>query len=170
MTDRNVGGRNGRNICNNIFVLNAIINAVTKGDDEACDIIVTDGEKCVDALWAQECINTLFEYGLKNYKLVLLYEQTKNAYIAIKTATGLTDRESISNLIMQGTVFGSLLCTTVMDKLAKIFYNDKSLLYRYKNKVNVPILGMVEDVLSVAKCSSEAVNILKNLKLWTDHF
>ena len=128
-----------------------------KSDDEACDIIVTDVEKCFDALWAQECINTLYEYGLKNDKLVLLYEETKNANIAIKTATGLTDREIITNLIMQGTVFGCLICTTVMDKLAKIFYNNKALLYKYKNTVNVPILGMVDDVLCVARCSSEAV-------------
>ena len=77
LTDSNVGGRRGRNIQDNIFVVNAIINAVKKGDDEACDIIVTDVEKCFDALWAQECINTLYEYGLKNDKLVLLYEETK---------------------------------------------------------------------------------------------
>ena len=157
LTDSNVGGRRGRNIRDNIFVLNAIINAVKKGDDEACDVIVTDVEKCFDALWAQECINTLYEYGLRNDKLVLLYEETKNAYIAIKTSAGITEREDIKNLIMQGTVFGSLICTAVMDKLAKIFYGDKTLLYKYKNEVNVPILGMVDDVLCVAKCSSEAI-------------
>ena len=44
-----------------------------------------------------------------------------------------------------------------MDKLAKIFYSDESLLYKYKNKVNVPVLGMVDDVLSVANCSSSSV-------------
>ena len=93
-------------------------------------MIVTDVEKCFDALWAQECINTLFEYGLQNDKLVLLYEETKNAYIAIKTTAGMTERENIHNLIMHGTVFGSLICTAVMDKLAKIFYSDKILLYK----------------------------------------
>ena len=86
-----------------------------------------------DALWAQECINTLFEYGLTNDKLVLLYEETRNAHIAIKTSTGLTERETIENLIMQGTVFGSIICTSVMDKLGKMFYNDESLCYKYKN-------------------------------------
>ena len=44
-----------------------------------------------------------------------------------------------------------------MDKLAKIFYNDEKLLYRYKDKVEVPVLEMVDDVLCVAKCGSEAV-------------
>ena len=157
LTDSNVGGRRGRNIRDNIFVLKAIIKAVKKGEDEACDVIVTDVEKCFDALWAQECINTLYEFGLNNDKLVLLYEETKTAYIAIKTSTGLTARESIQNVIMQGTVFGSIICTTVMDKLEKIFYDDKTLLYKYKNEVDVPVLGMVDYVLCVAKCSSEAI-------------
>ena len=157
LTDSNVGGRKGRNIRDNIYVLNAIINSIKKGSEEACDVIVTDVEKCFDALWAQECINTLYEYGLNNDKLVILYEETRNAQIAVKTASGLTTREDIKNIIMQGTVFGSIICTSVMDKLAKIFYQDEKLLYTYKNEVKVPVLGMVDDVLCVAKCGSDAV-------------
>ena len=86
-----------------------------------------------------------------------MYEETKNALIAIKTASGLTKRESIRNIIMQGSAFRSLICTAVMDKLAKIFYKDESLLYKYKGEVEVPVLGMVDDVLCVAKCSNTAV-------------
>ena len=48
--------------------------------------------------------------------------------------------------------------TAVMDKLAKNFYSDKNLVYKYKNKVSVPVLGMVDDVLSVSKCSSASVS------------
>ena len=77
LTDSNVGGRRGRNIRDNIFVLSAITNSIKKGNAEACDVIVTDVEKCFDSLWAQECTNTLFEYGLQNDKLVLLHEETK---------------------------------------------------------------------------------------------
>ena len=114
-------------------------------------------EKCFDALWAQECINTLYEYGLDNDKLVLIYEETKYAQIAIKTSIGITERVNITNLIMQGTVFGSLICTAVMDKLARIFYNDSQLFYKYKGTVDVPVLGMVDDVLNVASCSEQVV-------------
>ena len=58
---------------------------------------------------------------------------------------------------MQGTVFGTIICTAVMDKLAKICYQDENLLYKYKNTVKVPVLGMVDDMLSVASCSSSSV-------------
>ena len=117
--DSNVEGKRGQNIRYTIYVLNAIINSVAAGKGQACDITVYDVEKCYDALWAQECGNTLYENGVNNDQLVLLYEEIKNAQIAIKTSVGMTERVNITNLIMQGTVFGSLICTSV--KLAKIF-------------------------------------------------
>ena len=153
LTDSNVGGRKGRGIRDNLYVINAITNSVRNGGEDSCDIQVFDVEKCFDSLWVQECVNTLYEYGFKNDKLVLLYEETKNAKIAIKTPNGTTNRENIQNIIMQGTVFGSLICTAVMDKLAQIFYENQDLVYKYKDKVDVP----VDDVLCVTKCSNKTI-------------
>ena len=59
LSDSNVGARKGRNIRDNIFVLNAITNSVTNGDEDAIDVQVFDVEKCFDALWLHECINDL---------------------------------------------------------------------------------------------------------------
>ena len=47
--------------------------------------------------------------------------------------------------------------SAVMDKLAQIFYQDPNLVYKYKDKVEVPILGMVDDVLCVTKCSNATI-------------
>ena len=157
LTDSNVGGRKGRNIRDNIFVINAITNSIKNGAEESCDIKVYDVNKCFDALWTHECINTLYELGVNNDNLVLLYEETKNAMIAIKTANGLTERKTIQNVIMQGSVFGTIMCTAVMDKLAKIFYSESNIAYKYNNTVNVPVLEMVDDVISVNQCSSKSV-------------
>ena len=54
LTDSNVGGRRGRNTRDNIFVLNAITHSITKGKEDARDVIVTDVE------------NVLTLYGHKN--------------------------------------------------------------------------------------------------------
>ena len=59
---------------------------------------------------------------------------------------------------MQGSVWGSLLCMTTMDKLAQVAYNNADLLYMYKGLVAVPPICMVDDVLSIQKCS-EATQI-----------
>ena len=86
-------------------------------------------------------MNTLYENGLRNDKLVLIYEETRNAKIAVKLSRGITIRIDIKNIIMQGTVFGSLICTSVINKLAKLLYQNSELLYKYKDVVEVPILG-----------------------------
>ena len=72
----------------------------------------------------------------------------------------MTRRVTIPNIIMQGTVWGSLKCTAKMDKLAKLAYNDESLLYKYRGKVSVPPLQMFDDILTVQKCgnTSTAIN------------
>ena len=51
LCDSNVGARKGRNIRDNIFVINAITNSIVKGKEEAVDLQVFDVEKCFDALW-----------------------------------------------------------------------------------------------------------------------
>ena len=53
---------------------------------------------------------------------------------------------------MQGTVWGSLFCTTTMDKLQKHVYQNEELLYKYKGEISVPPIQMVDDILTVQKC------------------
>ena len=54
LTDCNVGARKERNIRDNIFVLDAIMNEAVNGSKEAVDIAIYDIEKCFDALWVEE--------------------------------------------------------------------------------------------------------------------
>ena len=156
LTDANVGARKGRNIRDNLFVLNAVTNSVIRGSEGACEVGVYDAEKCFDSLWAQDCINDMYNAGCTDDKLVLLYQGTQNANIAVKTSYGISERESITNLIMQGGVFGSLMCTTSMDSLAKEVYSRPELLYKYKGVADIPPLLMVDDILTISKCSPTA--------------
>ena len=159
LSDCNVGARKNRNIRDNIFVLNAINNSIVNGDEGPVDIKVFDVEKCFDSLWVEECINDIFEAGLKNDKLALIFLTNQNANIAIKTPGGKSDRISIKNIIMQGTVWGSLLCTATMDRLGKQIYRNPDLTYKYKGVVETPSLGMVDDILCVQKCSNDTVKV-----------
>ena len=46
-----------------------------------------------------------------------------------------------------------------MDKLGKLVYQNEELLYKYKNEVSIPSLWMVDDILSIHKCSTDTVRI-----------
>ena len=62
------------------------------------------------------------------------------AQLAVKTPSGITERVTINNIVMQGTVWGSIFCTATMDKLGKLKYNNPEMLYKYKGNVGVPAL------------------------------
>ena len=57
---------------------------------------------------------------------------------------------------MQGTVWASLKCTA-QQKLGKNAYENKVPIYTYNNGVEIPPIGYVDDVLTMAKCGNSSV-------------
>ena len=159
LTDGNVGARKDRSVRDNIFVLNAIINSVENGRNEAIQVQVMDATKCFDKLWLQACINSLYEAGIDHDSLNLLYIENKNAQVAVKINNKLSARISVKDVVMQGSVWGSIKCTTTMDTMNQMAMSDKTLQYNYKGDPSIPIgiLGMVDDTLGVTKCGKEAI-------------
>ena len=78
MSDSNIGSRKGKNIRNHIFILNGIINDTVHNKNESIDIEILDYRQCFDGMWLEEVINDLYETGLKNDKLALIYEANKS--------------------------------------------------------------------------------------------
>ena len=77
LTDGNVGARKNRNIRDNIFVVNAVINSVINGKEEPIQVQKQDAEKCFDKLWLEATTNALHDAGLNSDMLNLLYEEKK---------------------------------------------------------------------------------------------
>ena len=121
-----VGARKGKNIRNHIWVLNSIMHDVLSSNKKnPIDLQVLDFQQCFDALWLEECLNDLFEGGLQDNMLSLLYESGKNVNIAIKTPTGMSERKIIDKVVMQGDVFGSLMCSKTVDTVGKECLENK---------------------------------------------
>ena len=110
-------------------------------------------------MWLQQTINSLYENGLTNDTLNLLYEENKNAQVSIKVNNKLTKRINIKDIIIQGSVWGSLKCTATMDKLNKMLLQQEQTVYKYKNdpKIKIGVLGMVDDTLSISECGNKTV-------------
>jgi hypothetical protein len=104
--------------------------------------------------------------------LCLLHLGNINAKVAVKVAGGLSERFTIGENIMQGTVWGSLTCTCTMDSLAKQMSKAPDKLFHYKG-VPIPPLEMVDDIITVTNVENtqrinEEVNTFmehKRLKL-----
>ena len=60
---------------------------------------------------------------------------------------------------MQGSVWGSLFCVVLMDKLGKLAYNNKDLLYYYKG---------LDDILGIQKCSNKSFQLNSAINTFID--
>ena len=70
-----------------------------------------DVQTCFDKLWLEASINSLYENGLQNDKLNLLFIENKVANIADKVNDKVSRRFIANNVVMQGSVWGGLKCT-----------------------------------------------------------
>ena len=75
MTDSNIGGRKNRRIQDHLFIVNGILfdnNSSRK--NKPLSVCIYGCRQCFDSLWQEEVINDIFEAGVKDDKLTLLYE------------------------------------------------------------------------------------------------
>ena len=114
MSDSQIGARRKKNIRNHIFIINGVINeAVNRG--RPIDILMHDYRQCFDTLWLEECINDLYDAGIQDDKLALIYEVNKKNQVSIKTPFGITPRVNINQIVLQGEVLGPLQCSVKVE-------------------------------------------------------
>ena len=153
MSDSQVGGRKGKNVRNHIWVLNGIISDVLATKKKTpIDIQIYDYKQSFDGLWMQECLSDLYNSGVTDDKLSLLYNINNHVKIAVKTPAGRTNREDIYNVITQGDVFGPILCSNLVDTFGRECLKDGKHTYSYRGEVDIPPLGMIDDLLCVTEC------------------
>ena len=157
MSDAQVGARENKSIRNHLFVIYSILNSVNQKESPAIDVTVYDVKKCFDNLWLEECCNNIFEAGVQDDKLVLIYEGNINNNVAIKTPAGLTNRVNIKNIVSQGSTMGPSLCATQSDLIGKDALDREEHLYMYKGEVGVPPLIMIDDVANISECGVDTV-------------
>ena len=157
MSDSNVGARKGKNIRNHIFIVNGVINEVIQDKTKAIDIQILDYKQCFDGMWLEDTVNDLYEAGITDDNLALIFKSNEKNRIAVKTPVGLTERVEIDRLVLQGEIFGPLECSVSVDKFGKECLEKMKHLYTYKNSVGVPPLTMIDDLFLMAGCGTDSV-------------
>ena len=153
MSDSNIGARKGKNIRNHIFVVNSVIHDVlSKKTKEPIDIMVLDYKQMFDSECLYECMNDLYEAGIKDDIFALIYEANRENQIAVKTPNGITRREKFSEIVMQGDVLAPLMSSLQVDTMGKECLEEVKHLYYYKGTVPIPPLGMVDDLFTISTC------------------
>jgi hypothetical protein len=157
MSDSQVGARCDYSIRNHLFVLYSVLNSVKQKESPPVDIHMYDLYKCFDTLWLEQCCNDLYEAGVQNDKLAMIYEGNQENLVAVKTPIGLTKRVEINSIVTQGGVLGPILCAVQTDMIGKQSLLENKHLYMYKGKVGIPSLAMIDDVAKVSLCGVESI-------------
>ena len=170
MSDSNIGARKQKNIRNHIFVVNSVLHDVLKNKSKKpIDLMVLDYKQMFDSECLYECMNDLYEAGVKDDLLPLIYEANRTSYVAVQTPHGLSKRETFEDLVMQGDVISPLISSLQVDTMGKECLEEKKHLFYFKDIVPVPPLGMVDDLLTISECGYKAklMNEFINFKTGT---
>ena len=102
----------------------------------------------------------------------MIAKMNEKCNIAVKTPVGVTDRFEVQKIEMQGTKFSNIKCSIQMDTLGKDCYSSGEGLFLYKNAVNVPPLGMIDDIASFSLSGPNAIktNAIINSKIESKKF
>ena len=153
MSDSNIGARKRKNIRNHIFVVNSVIHDVlSKKSNKPIDIMVMDYKQMFDSECLFECLNDLYEAGVTDGDLALIYDANRESSVAVNTPNGMSRRATFKETVMQGDVLAPLISSLQVDTIGKECLEDGKHLYYFKDKVPIPPLGMVDDLFAISTC------------------
>ena len=111
-----MGGRKGKSCRNNIFIIDGIIYDVIKSKRTKPVLLQNyPYAQMFDSINLQKAINDVFDTGLIDDNLCLVYEANKEVNMAVNTPSGLSERQVIKNCVLHGDTFGSILASVQVD-------------------------------------------------------
>ena len=153
MSDSNIGARKKKNIRNHIFVVNSVLHDVmSSSSKDPIYIMVLDFKQMFDSECLFECLNDVYEAGVDDDYFPLLYEANRETYVAVQTPSGISKRETINEIVMQGDVLAPLISSLQVDTIGKECLEEDKHLYHYKDLVPIPPLGLVDDLFTISIC------------------
>ena len=120
MSDCQMGARKGKGCRHNIWLINGIIYEVLHSKKKNSIILqIYDYKQMFDSINLEEAISDIYDAGLNDDQLFLIYEANKEVQMAVKTPSGLTERQMIENTVLQCDTFGSILASVQVDNIGK---------------------------------------------------
>ena len=121
--------------------------------------------KCFDGIDLEQALSDIYDVGLNDDNLPLIYHANKDVKMAVNTPSGLTERQTLKNVVLQGDTFGSILASVQVDSIGKVV-EDSGYGYQYQDELPVSLLGLVDDMIGVTQAGYKAqqLNAVLNVK------
>ena len=166
MSDCSMGGRKGKGCRNNIFIINGIIHDVLHSKKKKPVLLqIYDYAQMFDSINLKQAISDVYEAGLKDDNISLVYKANREIFMAVNTPDGLSERQTLENIVLQGDTWGSILASVQVDTIGQEC-SESGYGYAYKDILPVGILGLVDDTIGVTEVGYKAqmMNAFFNVK------
>ena len=166
MSDCQMGARKKKGCRNNIFIVNGIIHDVMSSKKKNPVLLqIYDYRQMFDAMNLQQALSDIYDNGVKDDNLALLYRANNDVHMAVNTPYGLSERKNIKNVVLQGDTFGSILASVQVDSIGKEV-EETGYGYKYKDVLPVSLLGLVDDLIGITDAGYKAqqMNAVLNVK------
>ena len=113
-------------------------------------------------------MNDLWEsITIRDDKFSLISEMNREVDLFVKTPVGDSEVFTMDKIEQQGTVMGPIKCSNQMDSIPRECLRDQVELFKYRNVISIPPLGMIDDLGAIAKCGPDSVilNAIINAKI-----
>ena len=167
ISDSQLGSRKNKALRSHTFIVSGIINEALVKKKEV-DVIITDYRQAYDSLFLESVLNDLYDSGVQDDQLNLIHKSDCSSLVAVKTDVGLTDRAEVQKKVLQGEKLGPIKCSNTVDKIGKQCLDENKYLYTYRENVKCPPLALVDDVLAIAKCGADSVEMNSFLNTQTN--
>jgi hypothetical protein len=126
-----------------------------------------------DSMSLSITMSDMYDCGVSDDLLVLLYEVNRNMSVSVNTYYGPTEPIAVPELVAQGDLFAPLQAAVQVDSMtrkmeekdkARVEAGEQGLLFRYKGIVAIPSLGLMDDNITVSEAGvkAEQINIFMN--------
>ena len=166
MSDSQMGGRKGKGCRNNIFIINGIIHDVLSSKKKTPVVLqIYDYSQMFDSIDLKQAISDIYEAGLKDDNLALVYRANEEIFMAVNTPGGISERQTLTDIVLQGDTFGSILASVQVDSIGQECLQS-GYGYLYKDCLPVGMLGLVDDTIGVTEVGYKAqmMNAFMNVK------
>ena len=110
------GGQKKRGPGDNWIILHSQIDEA-KRLKKPLYLFFADLVKCFDRLWLKDCINDLYDCGMRERELGMVYKLNERAVFRVATPAGKTEEVEVKEIVKQGTVYGPKLCCASTGKI-----------------------------------------------------
>jgi len=82
--------------------------------------------------------------------------KVKEIFMAVKTSRGLSARQVITNSVLQGDTFGSILASVQVDRIGQKCLQAGHF-YLYKDSLQIGFLGLVDDIVGITNAGADSL-------------